>query len=121
MLATLGERTAFAGNILARNNITLESGASLSGEALALTGVVTLSGNDVSLCCKPITLAPATLADGKVCVPYGPTTITASGWLALKLVLVTVSSELFCPAIPGTGGLECTSTVLGSRKPGFDQ
>lgn len=76
--ATLGARTAFAGNILARNNITMESGASLSGRALAQTGVVTLADNNVSLCCKPIALAPATLPDGKVCVPYGPTTITAS-------------------------------------------
>ena len=77
--ATLGARTAFVGNILARNNITLESGASLSGRALAQTGVVTLNDNDVSLCCKPITLVPATLANGKVCVPYGPTAITARG------------------------------------------
>lgn len=77
--ATLGERTIFVGSILARNNITLKSGASLSGRALAQTGSVTLNGNNVSLCCKPITLAPATLADGKVCTPYGPTTITAIG------------------------------------------
>jgi len=77
--ATLGARTAFVGNILARNDITLESGASLSGRALAQTGVVTLKDNDVSLCCKPITVAPATLANGKVCATYGPTAITASG------------------------------------------
>src|ERR1043166_2083715 len=39
---TLGPGTVFAGNILARNSITFGHGASLSGRALALTGVVTL-------------------------------------------------------------------------------
>ena len=77
--ATVGARTALVGNILARNDITLEGGASLSGRALAQTGVVTLKDNDVSLCCNPITLVPARLVDGKVCVPFGPAAITASG------------------------------------------
>jgi hypothetical protein len=107
--ATLGERTAFAGNILAQNDITLQSGASLSGRALALTGVVTLSGNDVSLCCKLITLAPATLADGKVCVPYGPTTITASGG--------TGSYEFSVPPGALPDGLSLSPAGVLSRTP----
>jgi Ice-binding-like len=40
--ATLGTNTQFAGNILALANITLNTGASVSGRALALTGAVTL-------------------------------------------------------------------------------
>jgi hypothetical protein len=77
--AIVGERTALVGTVLARNNITLGDGASLSGRALAQTGTVNLNGNNVSLCCEPITLAPATLADGKVGVQYTPVTIAASG------------------------------------------
>ncbi|HEV7237840.1 MAG TPA: putative Ig domain-containing protein [Thermoanaerobaculia bacterium] len=79
---SLGPRTAFAGNILARTHIAFESGASLSGRALARTGAVTLDGNEISLCCGPITLAPATLPNGVVSVEYTAPRIAASGGLA---------------------------------------
>ncbi len=74
---TLGAGSAFAGTIDALTNITLESGASLSGRALA-GNTVTLNGNNVSLCCKPITVSPATLYEAKAGVLYSET-ITASG------------------------------------------
>jgi len=47
--ATLGTGTAFRGNILALASITLNSGATLSGRALARTGAVTLDANAVAL------------------------------------------------------------------------
>lgn len=47
--ATLGIGTAFAGNILAAASITLVSGSTLSGRALALNAAVTSDGNAVSL------------------------------------------------------------------------
>lgn len=43
--ATLGTGTNFAGNILAQVTITLNTGASLRGRALARTGTVTLDAN----------------------------------------------------------------------------
>jgi Ice-binding-like len=46
--ATIGPRTAFAGNILAHTSISLQTGASVSGRALAQTGAVTLDTNTVS-------------------------------------------------------------------------
>jgi Ice-binding-like len=46
--ATLGNYTQFAGNILELVSITLNTGASVSGRALALTGAVTLDANKVS-------------------------------------------------------------------------
>ena len=47
--ATLGASTAFAGNILADSNVTLDPGADiLSGRAFALTGAVTLTDNLIS-------------------------------------------------------------------------
>jgi hypothetical protein len=52
--AVIGEGVAFIGNILASKGITFNAGASLSGRALVVDGAVTLSGNNVSLCCKQI-------------------------------------------------------------------
>jgi hypothetical protein len=47
--ATLGTGTAFAGNIVALQSITLTTGASLSGRALARNGAVTLDTNAITL------------------------------------------------------------------------
>lgn len=47
--ATLGTGTAFRGNIVALASITLNSGASLTGRALARNGAVTLDANAVAL------------------------------------------------------------------------
>jgi type VI secretion system secreted protein VgrG len=43
--ATLGTATAFAGNILADQSITLNTGATINGSALARIGAVTMDGN----------------------------------------------------------------------------
>ena len=47
--ATIGTGTAFQGNILAYASITLVSGSSLIGRALALNAAVTMDDNKVSL------------------------------------------------------------------------
>jgi ice-binding like protein len=47
--ATLGAGTAFKGNIIALTSISLGTGASLSGRALARNGAVTMSGNAISM------------------------------------------------------------------------
>lgn len=50
--ATLGTGTTFAGNIVADQSITLNSGASiLCGRAIALNGAVTMSNNTISANC----------------------------------------------------------------------
>ena len=48
--ATLGTSTTFAGNLLALVSITINTGSSMSGRALARTGAVTLASNAVSVC-----------------------------------------------------------------------
>jgi type VI secretion system secreted protein VgrG len=53
--ATLGTSTQFSGNILADASITLNTGASLTGRALALNGAVTLDTKGSPF---PITIAP---------------------------------------------------------------
>jgi Ice-binding-like/IPTL-CTERM motif len=48
--ATLGTGTALMGSIVALTSITLNTGASVGGRALARNGAVTLDDNDVTLC-----------------------------------------------------------------------
>src|SRR6202048_4984830 len=48
-LATLGTDTTFAGNIMAKESITVNTGATLNGRALARTGAVTLDSNPVNV------------------------------------------------------------------------
>ena len=51
--ATLGTGTAFAGNILASQSITLGTGATIDcGRALAQAGAVTMDSNSVSIGCQ---------------------------------------------------------------------
>jgi hypothetical protein len=45
--ATLGTTSAFKGTIMADQSITLATGATLNGRALARVGAVTLAGNAV--------------------------------------------------------------------------
>ncbi|MHB8500047.1 MAG: ice-binding family protein [Candidatus Acidiferrales bacterium] len=47
--ATLGTNTTFAGTIMAQASITVNTGATLNGRALARTGAVTLDSNPVNV------------------------------------------------------------------------
>ncbi len=47
--ATLGTTTAFKGNVLALASITLNTGATVSGRALARSAAVTMDANEVSI------------------------------------------------------------------------
>ena len=49
--ATIGTTTAFVGNILALTSISLQTGASLAGRALARNGAVTLDSNKIASDC----------------------------------------------------------------------
>ena len=48
--ATIGTSSAMVGNILALTSITLNTGATLGGRALARNGAVTLDSNTVTAC-----------------------------------------------------------------------
>jgi hypothetical protein len=74
--ATLGTSSAFAGNILALASITMTTGATLVGRALAQTGAVTLDTNVITraVCSTPTGTQPPA---GTTPVPGGvlpPTT-----------------------------------------------
>jgi hypothetical protein len=59
--ATIGTGSAFAGNILALTSISLTTGATLNGRALARNGAVTLDTNTITkaTCAAPTTTPPA--------------------------------------------------------------
>ncbi|MEX2173206.1 MAG: ice-binding family protein [Pirellulaceae bacterium] len=56
--ATLDTTTAFEGHILALTSITLNTGATLEGSALARNGTVTLDSNSITNCAAPIPEIP---------------------------------------------------------------
>jgi hypothetical protein len=47
--ATIGDGSSMDGSILADQNITMDSGANLDGNAIALNGAVTLDDNDITV------------------------------------------------------------------------
>lgn len=61
--ATLGTDTAFLGNILAFQSITL-NGGSLYGRAIALNGAVTISANETIIVPEPATIAMLLMGAG---------------------------------------------------------
>jgi hypothetical protein len=85
--ATLGTTTRFAGSILALTSITLQTGATLSGRALAQTGTVTLASSVVSVCSLaqiPPVISPA--AGAGVAIP----TLSEWMWTILGALLLIV-------------------------------
>jgi type VI secretion system secreted protein VgrG len=79
--ATIGSGTVFVGNILALTSISLGTGASLDGRALAQTGAVTLDNNSISgvICLQPAapTATPTTTPSSSTATP-GPSSPTAT-------------------------------------------
>jgi hypothetical protein len=82
--ATLGTTTNFAGTIIATQSVTLDTGATLQGRALALNGAVTLDSNTITvptcaaLPAPPVTTTTTTLA-GATTTTLAGTTTTAAG------------------------------------------
>ena len=78
--ATLGTDTLFAGNILAADSISLDTGAQiLCGRAIALTGAVTLQGNTISDDCTSYN-ADSAISDNGSFGFNGPATPVPEPW-----------------------------------------
>jgi hypothetical protein len=81
--ATLGTRSALRGTIMAQASITMTTGASLDGRALARTGAVTLDTNVVApSACSVAAATPAPSAAASSTAPAGtvpPTSTNGSG------------------------------------------
>ena len=85
--ATLGTTTAFKGNILADQSITLNTGAEIiSGRALAQNGAVTLDTNAISIAgCPFVDLPPGSFDPGSPRSVPEPGAVTVSLVMSLSL------------------------------------
>jgi type VI secretion system secreted protein VgrG len=96
--ATLGSGSVFVGNILALTTITIDSGVTVHGKALARNGEVTLINDTfIAPSCVPAaspTTAPAAVASpgGDIPATGGTTTLTAA--VAIALVAIGVGAVL---------------------------
>ncbi len=90
--ATLGTGTSFVGTIVALTSIALQTGANLSGRALARNGAVTMDTNVVTLpvCDIPVTSKPPTMVK-----TFSPGIINAGG---VSTLTITFSNANDTPA-----------------------
>lgn len=90
--ATLGTASSIAGNILALTSITLNTGASLNGRALARNGLVSLDTNAVTACSGgPGPAVPPLTPIAPAVAPASPVP-TLSEWAMIVLALLMVGT-----------------------------
>ncbi len=117
--ATLGTSSHLEGNLLALTSITLTTGASISGRALARNGAVTLDTNAVTIqCagaapCPVIALAPATLPNGAIGTLYNQT-VSGSGGAAPYVFSITAGALPTGLTLTSTGVVAGTPTTSGT-------
>lgn len=110
--ATIGTGTAFVGTIMASTSITLTTGATLQGRALASTGAVTMDSNVItrSTCATPITAYAANVgpgAQGLVC-PWG------GQFDGVGLCTGSGSTTLSNPTSSATSGASATTAATAT-------
>ncbi len=77
--ATIATTTSFVGNILALSSITMNTGATLDGRALARNGAVTLDDNTItSPTCNVSSPTTSTTTAGTTTTQVGPTSTTTT-------------------------------------------
>lgn len=117
--ATLGTTTTFTGNLLALASITLDTGAGVSGRALARNGAVTLAGNAVTVCptaplgCPVITLGPPTLPAGSLGIPYNQQLVASGGAPPYTYALAGGALPTGLALAGGTGAISGIPTATG--------
>ena len=77
--ATIGTNTTFSGNIYAQASITVNTGASIDGRAIALVGAVTLDDNAVTLAPVSPSIIATQMASTVNYSVIGASTITNTG------------------------------------------
>jgi hypothetical protein len=113
--ATLGSGSAIVGNVMALTTITMNTGATIAGRALARNGAVNLDTAGITVCslCTTITLAPATLPGGQLTVAYSQT-ITASGGTGPYTYAITSGAQPTGLNLSAGGLLSGTPTATGT-------
>jgi LPXTG-motif cell wall-anchored protein len=116
--ATIGTTSQFAGNILALTSITLNTGARLSGRALARNGAVTLDTNTISAsACLPssgATAGTAATATAAAALLTGTPVGTASATPTRSAAAATAAASSTVPkGLPRTGDSPTWSGLFG--------
>jgi uncharacterized repeat protein (TIGR01451 family) len=111
--ATIGTTTSFAGNILALTSITLNTGANLTGRALARNGAVTLDTNAInSLACVAGGVPPSPPAPASCAVTAADLFIVKHHTDSFAVgVQSTYSIALFNLGIASTGTVTVVDTL----------
>jgi len=104
--ATLGNNSIMQGNILAYTSITMQTGATLEGRALAENGLVALDANTITVTASVILVSAA--------VVTGPYTDAAgqSVNLATKTITVPMSGDMQYYRIRSSTALTITSITI---------
>jgi type VI secretion system secreted protein VgrG len=121
--ATLGTSTSFAGNIIALASVTVTTGASLTGRALALNGAVTLDTNSILVACAGgpvppgacpvIAINPLALPNGTVAAAYSEPIIASGGTPPYSFGVTTGTLPAGLTLAPG-GVLSGTPTTAAT-------
>lgn len=109
--ATLGTNSSFVGQLMAQASITANTGATVQGKLLALTGAVTLDTNtitnDICVFTPVVTTEGTTVSptEATITTTVGSTTETLPTTTAIAEMTTETSSEgdEMIPALPQTG------------------
>jgi Ice-binding-like len=108
--ATLGTGTSFIGTVIARQSVTVDTNATLSGRALALNGAVTLDDNVISFpSCAETTKAPPVVSES-----FSQPTIVAGGTSTLTLTVSNPNSSAATTSSPFVDTMPTGVVLAGS-------
>jgi hypothetical protein len=111
--ATIGVGSVMAGNIMALASVTLATGASLNGRALASTGAVTMDTNNISAPGAAGFGLTCGIADGFLTIPYSSLFPVSGGTPPYTFNLVSGVLPIGLSLNPSTGLVSGTPTQLG--------
>lgn len=103
--AILGERSTFAGNLVAQSSIKLHEGVTVSGRLIAREGAVTLVTDDINLCGP--TICESSLPNGVEKVSYNAKVIADCG-------VAPYVFSVFAGALPPDLELDPGGTLAGT-------
>ena len=121
--ATLGTTTSFLGNILALTSITLNTGADVSGRALARNGAVTMDTNTVAAPACGAAAGTATPAPTAIATVIPATATPSATMIPATMTAVTAATATLAPTVesPTSTPIPPTATSAPESEGGNDE